>query len=191
MEPSQSHRTELSHLDIASYNWAERHADGWTRVWIMVDSGCGASASPASVAPAVPIAPSPASRAGVQFSTASGQCIPAEGERKWAATLAGGRQVSLKFEICSIEKPLLSVADLNDKDVDVHFNRWGSRLIFSDGSIQPLVPYNRTFWLEVWLEPGQGGVVEQAKALGYARDHIGDGDAHEGFQGRGDAKRCL
>ena len=184
-----AHRTELSHLDIASYNWAERHAGGWTRVWMMVDSGCGSSASPASVAPAVPIKPSPASMSGTQFSTASGECIPAQGERKWAATLAGGRQVSLKFEICKIDKPLLSVADLNDKDVDAYFTKkeMGSRLIFSDGEWQTLVRYNRTFWLEVWLEPGQGGVVEQAKALGFARDHL----PHEGFQGRGSADRCL
>jgi hypothetical protein len=168
------HRTELSYLDIASYNWAERHAGGWTRVWMMVDSGCGASASPDSVAPAVPIKPSPASMSGVQFSTASGECIPAQGERKWWATLAGGRHVTLKFEIFKIDKPLLSVADLHDKDVDAYFTRkeTGSRLIFSDGEFQPLVRYNRTFWLEVWLEPGQRGVVEQAKALGLARDDL-------------------
>jgi hypothetical protein len=153
---------------MSVFQWHRRSRHGWVKVWFMVDSGCGKSASPSSLAPNVEVRPSAASRRGTEFTTANGARIKAQGEKSVKVELLSGLPCSLRFEICEISKPLLSVADLNDKKVGVWFGPDDAALYLADGSVQPLERHGGTFWLCAWVEPGQGGVLEEAQALGLA-----------------------
>ena len=95
------------------------------RVAITVDSGAELTVWPSSLCPgAAATRPSEASARGVKYwgpSDTTEPTIPDEGERTYTIKVPGGGARTIKANIAPIRKPLLAVADLNDKGHDVFF----------------------------------------------------------------------
>jgi len=134
--------------------------NGWLRVWIMVDSGASRSAAPPTMAPSVPIQASEASTAGVKFKTASGQEIPAQGERRLRLADVNGNEFRLRFEICDVRRPLLSVSALADCGHVSVFEKKGGYIRLRRGGKMKMIRRGGVYFLPLWLAPNQGGAAE-------------------------------
>ena len=95
-------------------------------VSIGVDSCAGTTVWPNELCDDTPTEASPSSRAGRQFVPASkdGPRLPDRGRRKYVLKdRSNGTLRSINVNVTDVKKPLLAVADLNDKGYDVHFLR--------------------------------------------------------------------
>ena len=93
------------------------------RVRVGVDSGAEFTVWPGTLSPEVPTEPSASSRVGVCYwglGDIDAPTLPDMGTRTYDVEVAGQRR-QMKVNVAPIRRPLLSVADLNDKGHDVFF----------------------------------------------------------------------
>jgi len=133
--------------------WATTTADGWTCIYLMVDSGCGKSAAPPSVGNLVAIIPSAVSKSGVPFQTASGQAIHAKGNRTLSAKI-DGHDLKMVFEIVDITRPLLAVSDLARRGfVSSFWHGGGQAEHWPSGLTLNFTQSGGTYYMKVWIPP--------------------------------------
>ena len=92
-------------------------------VVIGVDSGAELTVWPADLLPGVPTMETAESRAGVYYwgpGDTTKPTIPDLGKRNYTMMVNGAHR-NLTVHVAPVRKPLLAVADLNDKGHDVHF----------------------------------------------------------------------
>lgn len=146
--------------------WHKPPEEGWTLVWLTVDSGAGASAAPPRLAPQVPVSPSAASRRGRTFKTASGQEIPDLGQKRLTAQTSEGVAVSMNFAVADVHKPLLAVSEALEKNCVVHFEKGNSYIQHPQSATKLALKEERGLFLfPVWLPPSTGGVLERPVSL--------------------------
>ena len=65
----------------------------------------------------------PESRAGFEYTPAGkgSKGIVDRGDRTYNMVSTDGQAMDMKVHVCDVRKPLLSVAEMNDKGLDVHF----------------------------------------------------------------------
>ena len=92
-------------------------------VKIGVDSGAGVTVWPKDLCDDYPLKATPESRAGLEYVPAGkgSRGIVDLGERTYDLTDTSGQNLSMKVHVCDVRKPLLSVAEMNDMGLDVHF----------------------------------------------------------------------
>ena len=99
--------------------------NGYTCVESLMDTGAVMHVMPKAVASHVPIRESSGSKAGQQFSTASGEQLPNLGERKIRGLTEDCESVELMYQVADITKQLNSVGKICDTDKMVTFTKLG------------------------------------------------------------------
>jgi len=128
-------------------------ADGWRKIYAMVDSGCGRSAGPVKFASNLKVESSEDSRAGRCFATANGQVVKATGQRRLTSWI-GDEKITMTFEVCDIDKYLLSLFEMTKKKMKFWFDEHQGVLILPSGTEIQLLIRSNVYWLPMWLPPG-------------------------------------
>ena len=139
---------ELLRLGAGGASWCGQDQYGWY-FEATVDSGAAITAGPEALAVKAPLQPS--SYAGQAFSTASGEPILPLGVRQLAFQTSSGEFVTLKIEICNVDKFLLSVNDLVEQDHEAIFSRRRPRIVLSNGRAIRMTRARKLFFLRLYL----------------------------------------
>ena len=133
------------------------------RVRIGVDSGAGVTVWPKDLCDDYPIRATPESRAGFEYVPAGkgSKGIVDLGERTYDLIDASGQNMSMKVHVCDVRKPLLSVAEMNDVGLDVHFFADGRKGAYAihphTGKRVGIERVNNVFEIEASVSPWSGG----------------------------------
>ena len=133
------------------------------RVRIGVDSGAGVTAWPRDLCDDYPTRATPESRAGFEYVPAGkgSKGITDLGERVYDLTSDSGQRMNMKVHVCDVRKPLLSVAEMNDRGLDVHFYADKSKGAFcehpSSGARASIERVNNAFEIAASVSPWSGG----------------------------------
>ena len=84
----------------------------WQMLTMAVDSGASETVMAETDLPGVPTEPGAASRRGVKYEVANGHQIPNLGEKKFEGVTDLGLKRGITAQVCSVNKPLLSVSKL-------------------------------------------------------------------------------
>ncbi|CAK0897778.1 unnamed protein product, partial [Prorocentrum cordatum] len=114
---------QLGSLVLCSVERGEIGSVGDRLVRIGVDSGAGVTVWPKDLCSDCPIKYAPESRSGLEHVPAGkgSKGIVDLGERTCDMVSSDGHNLSMKVHVCDVRKPLLSAAEVNDMDLDVHF----------------------------------------------------------------------
>jgi hypothetical protein len=110
----------------------------------------------------------PSAFAGSFFSTANGEKIPPRGQKHISFTTESGLGLTMKIEMCDIDKVLASVDEMVEQGHRAIFEAAHPRIILSNGAVLKMRRERRLFLLRLYIQDGQGGVglfaVEQSDA---------------------------
>ena len=98
---------------------------GWEEVCLIVDSGASETVIGNDMVPSAQLQEGDASRRGVQYEMADGSLVDNEGEKKFTCISEENSQVGITAQVCDINKGLLSVKRMVDKDHKVVFEKAG------------------------------------------------------------------
>ena len=93
---------------------------------ITIDSGAAVCVAPPSWCPQYRTQPSPGSKSGVHYVTASGNRIKNEGEKQIRIKTKAGDVRQMTFQVAKVTKPLCSVSKICEKGHTVVFDESGS-----------------------------------------------------------------
>ena len=149
---------------LDSMCWHEAESQGWTKLYLTVDSGAAASAMNRQIAPSIPVVPTATSKAGRKFKVASGHLVDDEGGKTLEVYTECEFGAAFNFDIACVHKPLVAVSRLNAHGVLAHLEPGNSYVqIFRDGPHKgkkfPLLEKQGLFFWVVWLPPASGGVA--------------------------------
>ena len=146
--------------DINSYANNSVHAqygpNNWQRVSMAVDSGAAETVIPYKLVRSYPIRETEASRAGLNYASATGDPIPNLGEQLLPLVTKEGTLRSMKFQAAPVSRPLGSV---------MRMCKSGHRVVFDDdgsyienkltGEINWLREENGNYMLDVYILPNE------------------------------------
>ena len=118
---------------------AVKQAGDWKKLRFTVDSGAGETVMNRDELPGIPVIPSPGSKRGQHYVTASDERIPNEGEKEFVGTLNSWQQDTrgnwkksesvqkgLKVQVADVTHPLMAVKKLCQGNHRVVFDDEGS-----------------------------------------------------------------
>ena len=144
--------------------WKQK-AGEWTRLRSVVDSGAVASVIPPTAFPEYGSHPSPGSRRGQKFTSASGGTIANEGEQVLPAVTAGGAPTRIKKQLAAVSLPLCSVGEYCDAGNRVIFGRSGGVIQnVTTGCETPFTRENGVYLIDYWVPS-----VDAAMRSGFTR----------------------
>ena len=156
---SMASTTHLGGLSICSVD-APRQlmaVSGQRRVRIGVDSGAGVTVWPSGLCDDYPTIATPESRAGVQYmpAGAGSKGITDEGKRTYKLKDGDGQDLEMNVHVANVRKPLLSVAEVNDRGLDVLFRTGAAAVIRNPqtGQEVELKRVNNVFEIEADVLP--------------------------------------
>ena len=130
--------------------------EGWEQISILIDSGSTETVAPEGILKGYELVSTDWSESGKGYSAANGSEIPNLGEKVVRGQTMNGMWCSMKFQVCSVTKPLGSVSRMCQA---------GSRVIFcppEEGSyIEHVATKRKTFlrqskglyFLDMWIAP--------------------------------------
>ena len=133
--------------------------EGWEFISILIDSGSTETVAPKDILEGYELISTDWSEAGKGYSAANGSEIQNLGEKVVKGQTATGMWCSMKFQVCSVTKPLGSVSRMCQA---------GSRVIFcppEEGSYienvrtgrrTPLRQSKGLYFLDMWIAPNSG-----------------------------------
>ena len=125
--------------------------DKYELVEITVDSGAGESVIPPELMAQFGTQPTDASRSGEEYIAASGDVIQNEGERTCDVVTLEGVSRKITFQVTGVNKALLSVGRVCEKNQAVIFTpHWSYIQCLESGEVVPLKSKNGVWVLEVW-----------------------------------------
>ena len=128
-----------------------------------MDSGAGVTVWPKELCDDYPTKDTPESRAGLEYMPAGkgNKGIVDLGERMYHMTDDCGQHLSMKVHVCNVHKPLLSVAEMNDMGLDVHFYADKRKGAYAEhlmtGTRVNIERVNNVFEIEATVTPWSGG----------------------------------
>ena len=87
-------------------------APEWEAIELAVDSGASETVIPEDIVRSVAVAPSEASKRGVEYEVANGHRIPNLGQKTFQAVTPEGVHRGITAQVCEVNKPLMSVSKL-------------------------------------------------------------------------------
>ena len=127
---------------------------GWQKVSMAVDSGAAETVIPYSLVTGYPIFESDASRAGVNYASATGQPIPNLGEQRLPLWTSEGSLRSMTFQAAPVSRPLGSVKRMAASGHRVVFDDDGSYIENKvTGEINWLREEKGNYMLDFWIMP--------------------------------------
>ncbi|CAK0909302.1 unnamed protein product, partial [Prorocentrum cordatum] len=143
------------------------------RVKIGVDSGAGVTVWPEDLRDDYPTRDTPESRAGFEYVPAGkgSKGIVDLGERTCSLTDDDGQRMDMKVHVCDVRKPLLSMAEMNDRGLDVHFYADRSKGAFCEhshsGSRVKIERVNDVFEIVAYVDPWTNEILRLLTALAW------------------------
>ena len=123
------------------------------KVHSVVDSGASAPAAPPSMVPSVAIRPTPGSRQGQKYTSASKHKLPNLGQQQIQACTESGTMTEVLFQVADVSKPLVSVSAICEMGNRVIFGK--SRGVVKNlksGAETPFYRRNGIYILSLWLQ---------------------------------------
>ena len=128
------------------------NGQNWIKVRSVVDSGASAPVAPPSMAPNVPVEPSPGSRRGQKYASASKHKIKNLGQQKLKACTENGSFTEVLFQIADVSRPLVSVSGICEMGNRVVFGKGGGVVQnLRTGRQTPFYRQNGIYVLDMWL----------------------------------------
>ena len=128
--------------------------DGWQLLSMAVDSGAAETVIPHRLVSQHPVRETRASRAGLCYSSATGQPIPNLGEQKLPLVTMEGTLRGMTFQAAPVSKPLGSVKRICGSGHRVVFDDEGSYVQNKvTGEINWLREENGNYMLDAWIVP--------------------------------------
>ena len=126
-----------------------------------MDSGAVDLVAPSTMAPGVSIVPSPGSRRGQNYQSASNERIPNLGQQTLEIQTEEGADTTATFQIADVARPLNSVGKMCDKGKRVMFGKRGG--VIWDIATGQMTKFKReadgVYELNLWMResgPAQG-----------------------------------
>lgn len=127
---------------------------GMRKVRAVVDSGASSSCASNSFAPEIEPVPSEGSRRGQTYAAAGGKPLANEGEKTVVAMTGQGKQVSTKWQVVGVNRPLMSVHQICKQGNVVVFGEQGGYVMnLMDGSMTPFGVEDQVYVLDLYLPP--------------------------------------
>ena len=134
---------------MAVTNPAEGH---WAKVTAAMDSGAVDHVFPENVLTGIPLEPSPLSKAGKGYVSATSEEIPNRGQRKLKMKTMEGQTRGMIVQVAPVRKPLLSAAKMNEAGNDVNLAGKDPHIKnIKTGEITKLRRCGRTYLLDMWV----------------------------------------
>ena len=143
---------------------------GCRKIKAIVDSGASNSVASGNLAPEVEVQPSEGSRRGQTYAAASkhGKPLINEGEKVVQAVTREGREVSTKWQVVDVSRPLMSVHQICAQGNIVVFGESGGYIMnLNDGAQSYFGVEDNVYVLELLLPPAG------AKPEGFGRQGPG------------------
>ena len=124
----------------------------WEEIKLSVDSGATESVVPETMPSSIPTVEGSASRRGVMYEVANGERIPNEGEKKFKAVTAEGKEKQMVMQVCDVNQGLLSVSKATAAGNRVVFDSEGSYIQSKDsGEVTWLHEEGGMYVLRLWV----------------------------------------
>ena len=138
----------------------------WIKVQSIMDTGCGKSVAPPSLACHLPIVETEESRRGAEFQTAGGGKIPNQGDRVIPCFTNHGQAVEMTYSVADVVRPLNAVSQICDRGNEVTFTSDGGYIWNKKTNNIVEFPRERgVYVLDTWLQMPRESVRES----GFAR----------------------
>ena len=126
-----------------------------------MDSGASESVAPPSMCPHYDIVPSPGSKLGQKYISASDDVIPNLGEQVLDIMTNDNRIGQVKYQMAEVSRPLNSVSEICDAGGQwgqyVIFGRHGGAIInLETGRQTPFPREDGIYTLDFWVRPNEG-----------------------------------
>ena len=124
----------------------------WVKVSGTIDSGCVDHVFPTRLLSEIPIEPSPMSKAGKGYVSATSEPIKNRGQRRLKLQTKEGHKKGMTVQVAEVRKPLISTVKLNDagNDVNLHADR-PHILHKATGERTELRRVGKAYLLDMWV----------------------------------------
>jgi len=173
-----SEEGSVNEVIIEDIRWREEHEGGWERIKITVDSGAVDSVAPNTIAASIPVKPTAASSAGINWRAANGTEIHNEGGKDIVMYDEQGYIVGQTFQIGAVQKPLASVRKICSGGNRVVFDNESSYVENKKtGKRTEIVKEGGTYAVIMWVkgetDKSKGNIMEvDGIAKGFARQDV-------------------
>ena len=128
--------------------------NGWKRVKVVLDSGAAESVAPRSMAPHFEVRDSPASKAGVYYTSANGGRLDNLGQQEVPVEFGNGVRAMSTFQIADVSRPLMSVGKVCSLGNRVLFGSNGGVIMnMASGQITPFEFEDGVYVFTLWIPP--------------------------------------
>ena len=143
----------------------------WRKVTAVIDSGSVKPVIPPSVLPEVPILVTEESRAGQTFNGApkKGEAIKNLGEHVVEGITNEGRRKKMRWTVCDVRRPLISVAALEDAGNEVILGRRPRIVQLASGEVTRLRRTGGVYTMQSWVHIPEQGAATDSPASDFAR----------------------
>ena len=122
-----------------------------------MDSGATETVVGTEMAKSIPMVSSPASRAGVKYSTANGDTVENEGEKNMVMSSTEGVNRLITAQVTEVSRPLLGVSKMVKVGNSVVFTPEGSWIYDGyTGEVMNLQEVNGMYMLKTWIKSSSG-----------------------------------
>ena len=132
--------------------------NGWQWVKGVVDSGAANSVAHPDMCPQYPVQPSAGSKAGVEYTCASGGVIPNLGEQVLNVVTQNGRDAQVRYQSADVSRTLNSVSEICDGGGEsgqyVLFSKWGGQILNPEtGTRMSFDREGGIYTMGMWVRP--------------------------------------
>ena len=133
----------------------------WVKVQSIMDTGCGKSVAPPSLACHLPLIETEESRRGAEFQTAGGGKLANQGDRVIPCWTNVGQAVEMKYSVADVVRPLNAVSQICDRGNEVTFTSEGGYIWNKNSNNVVEFPRERgVYVLDTWMQMPREAVKE-------------------------------
>ena len=133
--------------------WAS-DVGGWREIKVVMDSGAAECVAPRSMAPQFAIVDSPASGAGVYYTSANGGRLDNLGQQDLPIAFDTGVRAMTTWQIADVARPLMSVGKITELGNRVLSGSAGGVLLnLASGQVTPFSMEDGVYVFTMWIPP--------------------------------------
>jgi hypothetical protein len=147
-----------SHMLALGEHEQQQYGEGWVKVSGCMDSGAADHVTNRDTVPHVPIRPSPGSKRGQKFISATGSKAANEGEQQLQGYTAQGDEADMIMQITDVKKTLFSVPKICERGNRVIFGRGGG--VIHNLATNKLTPFPKVggiYCMDLWVPKNTSG----------------------------------
>ena len=148
------HQEETADIAEVTQGKIEQGANGghWVKITGTIDSGCVDHVVPKDYLQDVELEPSPMSKAGKSYRSATSEGIPNLGQKNVKVKTKEGQKKKMTLQVANVTKPLFSTTRLNDSGNDVNLTATDPHILHKEtGERTALRRVGRACLLDLWV----------------------------------------